>query len=281
MIDEFVPIVPPVVQTIVERLRALPQVWALALAGSQSTIRADVRSDFDIYVFIDAAVPVALRAELAREFAERMEIDNQFFGPGDEWIEAATGTKVDLIYFDVPWFEDQVERVLVRHQPSVGYSTAFWHTARHAQPLYDRDGWLGRLKTLAAQPYPEPLRRAIVAHNHPILRDTLSSLVYQMESALARNDMISVQHRTTALLVSYFDILFAVNRLPHPGEKRQVQWLTTRGTQLPPEMEQQLNALLAVRPVQENGPLLIVRIHTLLDRLDELLMAEQLIERTR
>lgn len=281
MTDELVPIVPPVVQAIVERLRVLPQVRALALAGSQSTTRADVRSDFDVYVFIDGAVPVALRTELAREFAEHMEIDNQFFGAGDEWIEAATGTKVDLIYFDVRWFEDQVERVLVRHQPSVGYSTAFWHTARHAQPLNDRDGWLGRLKTLAAQPYPEPLRRAIVAHNHPILRDTLSSLVYQIESALARDDMISVQHRTTALLVSYFDILFAVNRLPHPGEKRQVQWLTTRGTQLPTEMEQQIDALLAVRPVQENGPLIMERIQALLDRLDGLLVAEQLIERTR
>ena len=281
MSDQFAPSIPPVVQTIVERLSVLPQVRALALAGSQSTTRADVCSDFDIYVFIDAAVPVALRAELAREFAERMEIDNQFFGAGDEWIEAATGTKVDLIYFDVPWFEEQLERVLVRHQPSVGYSTAFWHTARHAQPLYDRDGWLGRLKMLAAQPYPEPLRHAIVAHNHPILRDTLSSLVYQIESALARDDMISVQHRTTALLVSYFDILFAVNRLPHPGEKRQVQWLTTRGAQLPREMDQHLDALLAVRPAQENGPLLIERIHALLDRLDELLVAEQLIEPTR
>ncbi|HEY0733946.1 MAG TPA: hypothetical protein VGD69_03500 [Herpetosiphonaceae bacterium] len=280
MTHEAAPIIPLVVQTIVERLRPLPQVRALALAGSQSTARADARSDFDVYVYIDAAVPVALRTELAREFAERMEIDNQFFGPGDEWIEAATGTKIDLIYFDASWIEEQIERVLVRYQPSVGYSTAFWHTIRNSQPLFDRDGWLDRIKDLAAQSYPEPLRRAIVAHNHPILRDTLSSLVYQIESALARNDMISVQHRTTALLVSYFDILFAVNRLPHPGEKRLVEWLTTRGTKLPLEMQQHLDALLAVRPAQENAALLMERIHALLDRLDELLVAERLIERT-
>lgn len=281
MIQESAPIVPVVVQTIVERFSPLPQVCALALAGSQSTARADARSDFDVYMFIDGAVPVALRTELAHEFAERMEIDNQFWGLGDEWVEAATGTKLDLIYFDAPWIEEQIERVLVRHQPSIGYSTAFWHTLRNAQPLFDRDGWLGRIKALAEQPYPEPLRRAIVAHNHPILRDTLSSLVYQIESALARNDMVSVQHRTTALLISYFDILFAVNRLPHPGEKRQVEWLTTRGTKIPLEMEQHLDALLAARPVQENATPLVERIHALLDRLDALLAAEQLIERTR
>lgn len=280
MTHESLTIIPSVVQTIVKRFSPLPQVRALALAGSQATARADARSDFDVYVFIDAAVPVALRTELAREFAERMEIDNQFWGPGDEWIEAATGTKVDLIYFDVPWIEAQIERVLVRHQPSVGYSTAFWHTLRNAQPLHDRDGWLVRIKALTAQSYPEPLRRAIVAHNHPILRATLSSLVYQLESAFARDDMLSVQHRTTALLVSYFDILFAVNRLPHPGEKRQVEWLITHGTKLPLEMQRHLDALLAVQLVQENGRLLLERVHALLDRLDELLVAERLIERT-
>lgn len=281
MAQTFAPIVPPVVQAIVERFSPLPEVRALALAGSQATTQADTRSDFDVYVYIDGAVPVALRTELAREFAERMEIDSQFWGPGDEWIEAATGTKVDLIYTEVPWIEEQLERVLVRHLPSVGYSTCFWHTMRNAQPLYDRDGWLARLKSLAAQPYPEPLRHAIVANNHPILRDTLSSFVYQIESAVARNDMLSVQHRTTALLVSYFDILFAVNRLPHPGEKRLVEWITTRGTKIPPEMERHLDALLSVQPVRENGRLLVERIHALLDRLDELLAAEQLIERTR
>jgi hypothetical protein len=48
------------------------------------------------------------------------------------------GIEVDVIYWDTAWIEEQLERVIVRHQASMGYSTCFWNTITKAVPLFDR-----------------------------------------------------------------------------------------------------------------------------------------------
>ena len=48
----------------------------------------------------------------------------------------------------------------------------------------------------------------------------MPSFLYQVDKAVERNDLISINHRTTELLASYFDIIFALNEKLHPGEKR-------------------------------------------------------------
>jgi len=50
--------------------------------------------------------------------------------------------------------------------------------------------------------YPEPLRRAIIAKNHPILRSTLFFLCTPDRDGVAAHDSLSVNHRITALLAS-------------------------------------------------------------------------------
>lgn len=254
---------------------ALPQVVAVALAGSQTTGSADPDSDLDIYVYLHADLPVSVRAAVAAARAVRAEVDNQFWEPGDEWIEVATGRAIDVMFRSTAWIEAQIERVLHRHEASVGYSTCFWHNLASSQALFDRDGWFYALQQRAARPYPEPLRRAIIAKNHPILRRTISSYAHQLERAFGRGDLVSVNHRIAALLASYFDILFAVNRLPHPGEKRLVALAQERCTRLPPAMPAQMAALLAA--ANTGAPATLAGVHALLDGLDRLLVAEGLL----
>jgi hypothetical protein len=95
---------------------------------------------------------------------------------------------------------------------------------REATALHDRAGWYAALAARARAPYPEPLRRAIVAKNLPLLRRTLSSFLRQLERALVRGDAVAVNHRAAAFLASAFDVLFALNRVLHPGEKRLVSY---------------------------------------------------------
>ena len=53
--------------------------------------------------------------------------------------------------------------------------------------------------------------------------DKMPSLYYQVEKAITRNDLLSINHRTSAYFEIYFDILFALNRRTHPGEKRMLE----------------------------------------------------------
>ncbi len=145
----------------------------------------------------------------------------------------------------VRWIEEQLDRVLRQHKAAVGYSTCFWYNVRYSQVLFDRHGWLNNLKNSSDRPYPPELKRAIIAKNFPLLRQNLSSYLRQIELAIARNDPVSVNHRITALLASYFDVLFAVNELPHPGEKRLIPHAVAQCQRIPRDMPEQIKDLLA------------------------------------
>jgi hypothetical protein len=259
------------------RFAELPSVLAVVLSGSTSNRVDDGNSDFDIYVYTAEEIPVAWRTELAQRHGTHLAIDNRYWELGDDWIDTRIDRMVDVIYRWPDWIEEQIDRLLVRHEASTGYTTCFWHNVLHSEALFDRDGWFARLQARARQPYPEALRRAIIAKNHPILRHTLSSYMQQLELAIARRDHHSVNHRVSALLASYFDILFAVNRQPHPGEKRLVAYAEALCPLRPPALAQQVEAVVsAVAPASQ--PLLVTRANALLDSLDDLLLAEGLID---
>ncbi len=86
-----------------------------------------------------------------------------------------------------------------------------------------------------------------------------------------------MQHRLTSLLASYFDILFALNRLPHPGEKGQMTAARQYCSRLPERMEQDIQQLLLASALPDQWPSLLPTMDTLLDHLDALLETEGLL----
>jgi predicted nucleotidyltransferase len=261
-----------VAQDVAGRLAAIPEVEAVVLAGSRTSPFADEQSDLDLYVYASEIVPVERRAEVARG-ARQAELGNAFWESGDEWIHDESGTAVDVMFRTTSWIEEQLDRVLRRHEASIGYSTCFWYNVRNSRVLSDRNGWFAAIQKRANQPYPKELKQAIVAKNYPILRTKLSSYRHQIERALERQDAVSVNHRAAALLASYFDIVFAVNEQPHPGEKRLVRFAHALCKKVPTGMTERVHGLLSA---VSNGDV-VDRVNKLLDGLDDLLRSEGLL----
>jgi len=252
---------------------AFPYVEAIAVGGSLASQAADAGSDIDLYVYTTSIIPLPAReAIVAQRGFSRADLNLQFWDLGDEWIDAPTGIEVDVIYWDTAWITEQIDRVLVFHQASVGYTTCFWNTVRNSLPLYDCSGWFARLQVQCQCPYPEPLQRAIIAKNHPILRDVVPAYLHQIEKALQRRDAVSVNHRVAALLASYFDVLFALNAIPHPGEKRLLEIATERCVKRPPAMREQVEGVLRLAATENMA--LIQVVNRLIDDLDALLLKE-------
>ena len=253
----------------------LPEVQAVSLGGSLASGVADPGSDIDLYVYTREAISLTDRARIANAGARYVEVDNRFWEPGDEWIDAETGIHVDVMFRAVAWIEEQLTRVIQKHEASIGYSTCLWHNVVSSAVLHDRGRWYEALQKRARQPYPEALRRAIVAKNHPILRETASSYRYQLARAVARGDWVSTNHRVAAILASYFDLLFAINRELHPGEKRLADLAAATCTKIPAGMREQVEGLVAAVAA---GELVLERADALIEGLDALLVAEGLLD---
>jgi predicted nucleotidyltransferase len=262
------------VHRLVDLFAALPQIEAVALGGSQVDGTPDPASDIDLYVYTRTEIPLAERRDIVEKSggARRADLGLTYWGPGDEWFDALTGIEVDVVYFEAAWMESQIQRVVWEHQPSLGYSTCFWHTVRHSQVLHDPRGWFQKLQAECQVDYPEPLRQNIIRLNHAVLRGVIPAYAYQLEKAITRGDLVSINHRLAALLSSYFDILFALNRVLHPGEKRLVPFMLANCPRLPLEAAADIQAVLGAGGI--GAPRLLGDVARLLDRLDELLVSE-------
>ena len=166
----------------------LPQVEAVALSGSVGGGLTDRASDIDLYIYTRAEVPLEARRKIVERSggASMANLGLDYWGPGDEWFDAATGIEVDIIYFDARWMEDQINRVVRDHQASLGCTTCFWSTVRQSQVFHDPNGWFAGLQEICQQAYPEALRQNIVAHNHPVLRSIIPSFANQLDRFLTK-----------------------------------------------------------------------------------------------
>ncbi len=230
---------------IIEEYKNFDGVEAIALGGSSAAKTSDTVSDYDIYVFTKTGYPLDIREKIAQKYSSKYEVGGEYFGSGDEYFVDMLNVQFDVMYWNTDWFNGVVENVWEKHYPSNGYTTAFLYTLNNFKILYDKNGWLQSLQEKLKTPYPNELKENIIKRNLMLLKDKpFASYYEQIEKALNRGDIVSINHRIAAFLASYFDIIFAQNELLHPGEKRLVKFALNNCKILPRDFERNVEKLL-------------------------------------
>ena len=234
--------IPENVTQLIERLKTVEQIEAIALAGSRTTQESDELSDYDFYVYWREPLTADAREALIGDLYSYVEIDNQYWEIEDDGF-LKDGTEVELIYRDFHWLESTLENTLHKHQANIGFTTCFWFNLLNSRIIYDPNGNLNRIRSRFTIPYPTGLKQAIIDKNLPLLLNAMPAFPKQIEKALARGDHFSAHHRITAYLNSYFDVLYALNELPMPGEKRLLHYAEKQCKALPDGFRGSLNKI--------------------------------------
>lgn len=222
----------------------LPQVEAIALGGSRAGTHFDEKSDYDVYLYCTAPVPEEIRKEILARYCDYMETGNHFWEYEDN-CRLKNGVDIDILYRNLDDFIADVADVAEHCHSRNGYTTCMWHNLRTCKVIYDRDGRLSAARERFNIPYPPALKENIIRNNWRLLRSAMPAYELQIRKAVERKDPVSVNHRVSAFLESYFDLLFALNEQTHPGEKRLIPLCREMCAKLPEDFEKNLNRLFS------------------------------------
>lgn len=262
------------VMKMVNDFSKLEGVEGILLAGSHATKTNDKDSDYDIYIYTTKEIPVEKRKVITDKYCSYMELNNTFWETEDDGFLKEGNIPVEIIYRDLAWIDGLLDRTLVKCEADAGYTTCFWSNFVNSIILYDKNGNLNKLQDKYKISYPYELKKNIVKKNYPLLKLQMPSYYYQIEKALKRDDFISVNHRVAVLFASYFDIIFAVNEIAHPGEKKILKIMQDNNLKVPTHMEINVNNIL--KYAASNDLAILLEIDALIGNLDTLLKNEGL-----
>ncbi len=227
---------------IFEKLKKLDCVEAIALGGSRAAEVYDENSDYDVYVYVTDSIDETIRKEILSQYCSYMEIGNHFWEYEDNCI-LNNGIDIDILYRNLYSFCKEIENVVVHCQAANAYTTCMWHNLMNCVILYDKNGNLEAAKKKFNVSYPKQLKKAIIKRQMQLIDSAMPAYKIQIAKAVKRRDLVSVNHRVTEFLASYFDLLFALNEKTHIGEKRLVEWCKNNCTILPKNFEKNINKL--------------------------------------
>lgn len=229
---------------IFDALEKMEGVDAVALGGSRASNNSDEKSDYDVYVYFTEAPNEQKRKEILSQYCSKYEIGNHYWEYEDNCV-LNDGIPMDIIYRPIKLFanNDEINKFLLSAKN--GYSTCFLHNIVTCKVLFDKSGEFTKLQNKFMGQYPVEMRKEIIENNLKLLHGVLPSYDGQIKKAVLRNDLVSINHRTAGFIESYFDVIFALNSMTHPGEKKLIQICKEKCKILPNNFEENLQKLFS------------------------------------
>jgi hypothetical protein len=181
-----------------------------------------------------------------------MEIGNTYWELEDNCI-LLSDVYIDIIYRKIDEFEQTITDVVEKGISRNGYTTCLWHNLMTCNVVFDRYNNLNKLKERFNVPYPKPLKENIIKNNMSLLNDSITSYSRQIEKSVNRQDVVNIGNRITAFMDSYFDIIFALNEIKHPGEKRMMEICQEQCKILPNRFDENIRELFYCISNESNG----------------------------
>lgn len=227
-----------------------PEVEAIALVGSQTDLLSDAESDLNLALFLACPLDLALRQAVVAGFARQ--------GPGldpvqsefrDTWFDKATGRCVDVQFHLQHDVAEYVTDLLENpHVPATRLSTRMLHVLSACEILFDRSFWLENMRGFVSRPFPQSLQRALIDLHTPFVVPGPRSLLRQLEIAQKRQDELGLITACSSFCHHYFEVLFALNGVYFPGNKRLTHQVLSRCEILPPEFHTLFHFFTDSRP---------------------------------
>lgn len=209
-------------ESLIKDLSKLDDIQAILLGGSRATGHNDVNSDYDVYVYSSKLIDEKRRKEIINPYVSYMEYSNNFWEIEDDGI-LKNNIDIELIYRDIHQIEENLMHT-IKGRISHGYSTCFLDNFMKSIILYEKDQVITNLRKKIQVIDWTPMFDKIIIENMKLLKDYMPSLYYQIEKAVKRDDIMSINHRLTEYFSIVFDILFAANKTLHPGEKKLLEY---------------------------------------------------------
>ena len=213
------------IEKVIKAFEKLEEVEAMLLGGSRATGTEDEKSDYDIYVYLNKPLAEEKRREILDQYCSYMEYSNEFWELEDDGT-LNNGIDLELIYRDYSFFDEIIEGMKNKNVGN-GYSSCFYDNLMNSVVLFDKSGKIKEKQENNVGLIDDEYVQAVIDKNYPLVYRDMPAMYHQVKKAMERNDRNSVVHRLAEYFAIYYDILFALNKASHPGEKRLVELAST------------------------------------------------------